>query len=492
MKSLFFQASPRRRPGRVGLAVHAGALVLGVAAGWWLWPAISGRDELQLRVPRRPPASALVTAPAAVPSAVAAATSTGFVPSLTGAVNGALIIPVRPAAGGGREAMVLVPVRAREAVVAEPGTRLPAQIGVGGIGGSGDGGGQSLVRTGIVSMPGAVGRVTNGPALARLPERAESELPLRSPVAPLVPEGKRMAETNGVSADDAARAGRSAGAVLECQIGLVRQGISPGSIDGLMGAQTRAAIRVFQERAGLPVTGGVDAGTLLALGTGQPLFTNYAVTAEDVDRLLPLSRTWLGKSQQARLDYETVLELVAERALSHPNLIRQLNPGVNWTNVPVGSVLKIPAVRYPDVTEKAAFLRIRLTARTLQAFGASSNLLSHFPCSIAQRVEKRPIGEELHVATVAPEPNYTFDPAVFPESAEARQLGRKLILQPGPNNPVGSVWIGLDKAGYGIHGTPKPEEVGRTESHGCFRLANWNARHLLQLVGVGTPVEVLP
>ena len=123
---------------------------------------------------------------------------------------------------------------------------------------------------------------------------------------------------------------------------------------------------------------------------------------------------------------------------------------------------------------------------------AETNLLAHFPCSIAARVDKRPLGEELHITALAPNPNYTFDPAVFSESAEAQQLGRKLILQPGPNNPVGTVWLSLDKPGYGIHGTPKPEEVGRTESHGCFRLANWNAEYLLRLVSVGTPVSVEP
>ena len=102
-----------------------------------------------------------------------------------------------------------------------------------------------------------------------------------------------------------------------------------------------------------------------------------------------------------------------------------------------------------------------------------TNLLAHFPCSIAAQVEKRPVGE-LHVAAIAPNPNYTFDPEVFPESLEARQLNQKLILRPGPNNPVGVAWISLDKTGYGIHGTPSPEQVGRTESHGCFRLANWD------------------
>jgi lipoprotein-anchoring transpeptidase ErfK/SrfK len=125
----------------------------------------------------------------------------------------------------------------------------------------------------------------------------------------------------------------------------------------------------------------------------------------------------------------------------------------------------------------------------LEAFDAETNLLVHFPCSIGRLAAKRPAGE-LHVTTIILDPNYTFDPAVFPESPEAQAVGRKLILPPGPNNPVGVVWIGLDRPGYGIHGTPAPEQVGRTESHGCFRLANWNASYLAQLLWVGIAVSV--
>ena len=136
-------------------------------------------------------------------------------------------------------------------------------------------------------------------------------------------------------------------------------------------------------------------------------------------------------------------------------------------------------------------MAIHLGDRFLEAFDAQTNLLAHFPVSIAARFDKRPVGE-LQVKVVAPNPNYTFDPDVFPESPEAQAIGRKLILPPGPNNPVGVAWIGLDKTGYGIHGTPAPEQVGRTESHGCFRLANWDAAHLLKLVWVGMPVEVEP
>jgi lipoprotein-anchoring transpeptidase ErfK/SrfK len=221
------------------------------------------------------------------------------------------------------------------------------------------------------------------------------------------------------------------------------------------------------------------------------LLTTYLVTTNDLARLQPLGKTWLAKSEQSALDFETILELVAEQAHSYPILIQKLNPEVNWTNVPAGTVLKIPDVNYPDPPAQAARVVIHLSARFLEAFDDQTNLLAHFPCSIAARVEKRPVGE-LHVVVVAPHPNYTVDPELFSESAELQAIGHKLILPPGPNNPVGVAWIGLDKPGYGMHGTPVPEQVGRTESHGCFRLANWDAEHLMKLVWIGLPVEVLP
>jgi lipoprotein-anchoring transpeptidase ErfK/SrfK len=277
---------------------------------------------------------------------------------------------------------------------------------------------------------------------------------------------------------------------FEVQVALARAGISAGSFDGVVGSQTRAAVRVFQLREGLAETGAADAETKVRLQLTQPPLTNYVVSANDLARLQPLGTTWLGKSQQSALDYETVLELAAEKGHAHPLYIKRLNPAVDWTNVTAGASLRIPNVSYPPPRAKAAFLLIHLAGKTLQAFDANTNLLAHFPCSIAARVEKRPVGE-LRVAVVAPNPNYTFDPEVFPESPEAQKLGRKLILPPGPNNPVGVAWIGLDRSGYGIHGTPAPEAVGRTESHGCFRLANWNAEYLVRLVTVGTPVRVV-
>ena len=277
---------------------------------------------------------------------------------------------------------------------------------------------------------------------------------------------------------------------MEVQIALSHGGISTGSIDGVNGSQTRAALAAFQSRIGLPSTGELNAPTRDALVLDSAPLTIYTVTSNDLARLQPLSKTWLGKSQQTVLDYETILELVAEKGHASPNLIRRLNPSVDWTNLIAGTELQIPAVEYPPPI-KAAFATIRLAEKRLQVFDASTNLLAHFPCSIAARVEKRPAGE-LHVTAIAPNPNYTFDPEVFPESEEAREIRTKLILPPGPNNPVGTAWISLDKPGYGMHGTPSPEQVGRTESHGCFRLANWNAEYLVKLLWVGMPVSVEP
>jgi lipoprotein-anchoring transpeptidase ErfK/SrfK len=191
------------------------------------------------------------------------------------------------------------------------------------------------------------------------------------------------------------------------------------------------------------------------------------------------------------LDYESILELVGEKNQAHTNLIRTLNPQINWSTVRANTPVKVPYVTRALPKGKAAFIRIQLAAKTLEAFDAATNLLAHFPCSIAQKVEKRPVGE-LRVVTGAPNPNYTFNPEVFPESEEAQRIGRKLNIPPGPNNPVGTAWISLDKPGYGIHGTPLPEKVGRTESHGCFRLANWNAEYLLRLAWPGLPVYVEP
>lgn len=278
---------------------------------------------------------------------------------------------------------------------------------------------------------------------------------------------------------------------LEAQIELSRRGFSCGPIDGIGGAQTGAALRAYQEHAGLTPTGRLDEATLARLQLSAPAFFERSLSADDLARLQPLSPTWLGKSRQTELAHETALETIAERYHAHPALVQRMNPAVDWAAVTPETRITVPAVERVFRHIKAAHVHIRLAERILQARDPDGRVIAHFPVSIARSVEKRPVGG-LRVTVVAPNPDYTFNPEVFPESEEGRELGRKLMLPPGPNNPVGVAWIGLDRPGYGIHGTPVPEHVGRTESHGCFRLANWDARALIDLAWVGMPVEVEP
>lgn len=276
---------------------------------------------------------------------------------------------------------------------------------------------------------------------------------------------------------------------LDAQVELHRRGFSCGSIDGVRGPQTAAALKAFQKNEGLRETGELDRATKEVLKLTAPALRSYTFTAIDLASVQPLPDTWLGKSQLDALRHGSTLEMIAERFRASPKLIAKLNPGVDWEHLLPGAVLTVPDAEPAPPDTKASRLHIYLAEKILQAVDETGRVLLHCPVSIARKVEKRPVGE-LRVVVVIPDPNYTFDPEVFPEVPEAQELGRKLILAPGPNNPVGVAWIGLNLTGYGIHGTPDPEKVGRTESHGCFRLANWDARVLLNLAWVGLPVIV--
>ena len=278
---------------------------------------------------------------------------------------------------------------------------------------------------------------------------------------------------------------------LEVQVELARRGFSGGPIDGIRGRQSAAALQALQRREGLPETGELDAATRGVLVLEAPALGWASLAAEDLAELQPLAKTWLGKSQQSALAHETALELATERFRAGATFLRRINPDTDWDALTAETLFVAPAAEFVDRLGRGARIEIRLEARVLEVLDSGGRLIAHFPTSIARKAEKRPVGE-LHVTVAIRNPDYTFDPAVFSESPEARELGRKLLIPPGPNNPVGVAWIGLDRPGYGIHGTPDPVKVGYTESHGCFRLANWDAQTLLSLVWVGMPVVVEP
>ena len=285
---------------------------------------------------------------------------------------------------------------------------------------------------------------------------------------------------------------RPAATWLEAQVELARRGFSGGPIDGLPGPQSAAAVRAFQRREGVPETGLLDAATQAVLRLDAPALTWASLAAEDLEGLRPVPEGWTAKAEAPGLPHASALELAAERFRAGERFLRRLNPGLDWAALGPETLFVAPAAEFVPRPGIAARLVIRLAAREFQAVDATERVIAHFPVSIARRVDKRPVGD-LAVRVVVANPDYTFDPALFPETSEAREApSRRLILPPGPNNPVGVAWIGLDRSGYGIHGTPEPANVGRTESLGCFRLANWDARTLLGLAWVGLPVRVEP
>ena len=323
------------------------------------------------------------------------------------------------------------------------------------------------------------------------------EPPLRPEDTPALPAEPEVvpapAETAPAPAEAAPAAGdlRPVSNWLEAQVELHRRGFSCGSIDGVGGPQTVAALRAFQASIGLDETGRLDPPTRENLLLTAPALTTHTFVPEELVNLQPVPTTWLEKSELKSMAYGSALEMIAERCRASPNFLKRLNPDVDLENIWPGTAIQVPAPGAFKPATKAARLHVRLAEHILEATDDTGRVIAHFPVSIARSVEKRPVGE-LHVTVVIANPDYTFDPEVFPESPEAKELGRKLIIQPGPNNPVGVAWIGLDRTGYGIHGTPDPEKVGRTESHGCLRLANWDALTLFQLAWVGLPVTVEP
>ncbi len=271
------------------------------------------------------------------------------------------------------------------------------------------------------------------------------------------------------------------------QVRLERAHFSCGTIDGDFGMRSRKAISQFQRNRGLPVTSQLDFETRMALGVAGNPFTSYTITAEDLALISPTPVLWKEKSSASVLGYNDAWEMISEKFHAMPSFLQELNPGI--TNLEVGTVLTVPNL-FPELPlPKVDRLVILLSETTLLAYKGPL-VVACFPCSIAANKNKRPAGE-LRVKNKVPNPNYTFDPVVLATIAEKEGLTAKMILPPGPNNPVGLAWTGLSLPGYGIHGTPEPADISRTGSSGCFRLANWNAKKILRMVDVGTLVDIV-
>jgi lipoprotein-anchoring transpeptidase ErfK/SrfK len=276
--------------------------------------------------------------------------------------------------------------------------------------------------------------------------------------------------------------GASGSGVLRAQILLARVHFSCGEIDGKFGSNLQKAVSAFQEQRKLPVTGALDAATWNALQSDlAPALISYTVTTEDLkDPFVPIPSTLMAQAKLTYLGYASALEEMAEKFHSSPEVLRAINPGANFGEP--GRQFTAPNVLVMPPPQ-AARIVVSKAESSVRAYDASGTLLAFYAATIGSEHDPLPLGE-WKINGVARNPKFHYNAELFWDAKDATD---KATLPPGPNNPVGLVWIDLSKDHYGIHGTPEPSRVGHADSHGCIRLTNWDALELATMVRPGTP-----
>lgn len=270
---------------------------------------------------------------------------------------------------------------------------------------------------------------------------------------------------------------------LRAQVLLDRAHFSPGEIDGVSGSNVAKAIAGFQRSVGLDDRHGLDAATWAALeGEPVPTLVEYTITDADVaGPFVELPTALADKAKLPALGFASAAEAFGERFHASPKLLRSLNRGIDLGLV--GATIRVPNVEGSAPLPKAAKVIVDKSDLTVMLVDADGKVLAQFPASAGSEHDPLPIGE-WKINGVSRNPTFNYDSDLFWD-AEAAHVEAKLA--PGPNNPVGVVWIDLSKPHYGIHGTPDPSHIGKTESHGCIRLTNWNALELAEAVAPGMP-----
>jgi lipoprotein-anchoring transpeptidase ErfK/SrfK len=294
--------------------------------------------------------------------------------------------------------------------------------------------------------------------------------------------------------------------ILHVQVLLDRLGFTPGVIDGKGGQSLKAALRGFQASRGLKPTGEIDQPTLRVLHAYRAVrpTRNVTLTAADVAGPFtgPLPKDSADQAKLPTLGYANLMEKLSEQyhtttatliALNSPQTKLSAGTSIRFPNV-VPESRDYPASLKPEWKATLAMLNVDARQPTgdhivvdksegvLKVMNAEDKVIAQFPATMGSEHDPLPIGS-WKVQGVAYNPDFHYNPKLFWDVSDNKEAQ---LLPPGPNGPVGVIWMDLNKPHYGIHGTPNPETIGRAESHGCIRLTNWDAARLSLMVKPGT------
>jgi lipoprotein-anchoring transpeptidase ErfK/SrfK len=277
-------------------------------------------------------------------------------------------------------------------------------------------------------------------------------------------------------------------AVIRAEILLARMNFSPGEISGRPGENLNKAITAFAEVQEVATnTLDQDLWDKLVSTSDDPVVVDYTISESDIRG--PFIKKFPKKMEMMKglehLSYTSPKEKLAEKFHMSPELMSALNPGEEFETV--GHRIVVANIATQPLAEKVDHIAIDKSRQDLRAFDHDDKLLAYYPATVGSEEKPAPSGT-LKVTVVQKNPTYHYNPAY---TFKGVRTDKPFTIKPGPNNPVGVVWIGLTGEGYGIHGTPEPSKVGKTQSHGCVRLTNWDALQLASGVSKGTQVEFM-
>jgi lipoprotein-anchoring transpeptidase ErfK/SrfK len=304
--------------------------------------------------------------------------------------------------------------------------------------------------------------------------------------------------SNGYTQGDSVPAAQDQDTVTRVQIYLDDRSFGSGKFDGHWNEFVGKALQRFQAARGEQPSGQIDPALQQELQKISPLYVTYTLTDSDLHWVGKVPSTPADMARLKRVLYPSALDFVAERYHSDPGFIRKLNPGRDLNRLKIGSTVQVPNVEpfkietiqpTPDLPPRPEFaqrvIKVDTKGRMLELID-SNHIIASFPITPGSKTLPAPVGD-WKIVKVTTMPVFRWDEAML---RHGRRSTNFFTISPGPRNPVGIVWIGLNKKGIGIHGTDRPDTIGRSASHGCIRLSNWDAARLVYQVTVGMPVQI--